>query len=233
MQDAARLSDHAAARIDQLRDEGIDLTPAEIVRINALGWNVETPDTRLTLSRGIPVEVGGAVLWPMTMRAYDWHRRIGCRLPTVWLREVATAYAMAHAYSEGPELDRGGVAAAAAVTAWGLRLRCRMDALIEAMAQIIQQDEGEPVPPNPDGKPLGIGDISASISAQTGQTPAQVEREMSMSHAIHILHATMEAQQRVDGGKSGGSEAYIRANVAMAVYLNEIRESRKADNGKA
>jgi hypothetical protein len=230
MHDAARLSDHAAARIDQLRDEGIDLTPAEIVRINALGWNVETPDTRLALSHGVPVEVGGVVLWPMTMRAYDWHRRVGCHLPTVWLREVATAYAMAHAYSEGRELDRGGVAAAAAVTAWGLRLKCRMDTLIEAMAQIIQQDESEPVPPNPDGKPLGIGDISASISAQTGQTPAEVERGMAMSHALRILHYAMEAQERVEGGKSGRGAAYIRANVAMAVYLNEIRESRKAGN---
>jgi len=38
MQDLAKLSELAEAEIETLRADGIDLTPAEIVEINALGW---------------------------------------------------------------------------------------------------------------------------------------------------------------------------------------------------
>ena len=62
MQDLAKLSELAEAEIESLRAEGIDLTPAEIIEINALGWAVESPETRRLLARGVPVAVGGVYL---------------------------------------------------------------------------------------------------------------------------------------------------------------------------
>ena len=237
MMDSARLSDHAAARIDEMRAEGIDLTPAEIVRINSLGWAVESPETRLDLARGTPVEVGGVTLWPLTMRAYDWHRRVCGSMPTVWHSRVALAYAMAHGYADGPRLTRYGVAAVAAISAWGATLRCTTAALVEAMAQVIQQDETEaPVPDaDEDGTRRGIGDLSADITAITGMAPEAVEANMSMHHAIRIAELTLQRQAEAGGEKARmRSRSYAMANKAMALYLMEIRQARKAaENGKA
>jgi hypothetical protein len=226
MQDTARLSDHAAARIDELQGEGISLTPAEIIRINSLGWAVESPETRLALSRGYPVFVGGVTLWPMTMRAHDWHCRVAASMHTVWLSNVTLAYAMAHGYSEGPQLRHTGLQAIAAVTVWGARLRCRMATLVEAMSQIIQQDETERPPDSETGQ-ASIGDISAQVSAITGLTPDEVEAGMSMHHALRIASHTIKLQAQATGEKHQGA-AYAQANRAMALYMREIRESRKA-----
>jgi len=134
MHDTAKLSDLADAEIAMLQAEGITPTPADIVRINALAWNVEEPDTRLALSRGVPVEVGGVVLWPLTLKAYEWHRRVCGSMKTEWL---------SCGYSDGDEIETGGAIAVARVAVWGVMLKCRMNTLIEAMAQIIQQDETE------------------------------------------------------------------------------------------
>jgi hypothetical protein len=224
MQDTSRLSDHAQARIDELRDEGIDLTPAEIVRINALAWGIESPESRLTTSKGDPVYVGGVILWPQTIHAYDWHCKVAKDMPTVWHGRIALAYSMAHGYSDDGKLDVYGWRAVAAVTAWGARLRCRMDALIEAMSQIIQQDEEEPVPPSENNERGSLGQISSKISAITGLTPETVERKMSMKHAVAI--ACRAGEQLKTDGESNKSASYQRANTAMLMYLTEIRKSR-------
>jgi hypothetical protein len=226
MHDAARLSEHAQARIDELQAEGYDLTPAEIVRINALAWNIETPDIRLALSKGIPVEVGGVWLWPFTLRSYDWHKRVAKVMPTVWHGNIALAYAFAHGYSDGGELDVYGWRAVAKVTAWGIGLRCRMDELVMAMGQIIQQDEQEQGASDPDAKPMGIGDLSATIAAHTGQSVHDIECGMAMNHALKLLHHTIRQQEMAAGGKPQLSADAVRATQAMGLYIKELKARR-------
>ena len=229
MLDAARLSDHAKARIEELQGEGITLSPEQIVRINALGWNIESPETRLALARGVPVAVGGAVLWPMTLRAYDWHCRVANDMTTVRLSYFALAYAMAHGYSDGAELDVYGQQAVDTVEAWGNGLRCHIDALVEAMAQIIQQDEEEPGVQDDEPTRMGVGNLSVNVSAITGMAPDDVERKMCVSHAIAIAHTTLETQAAVAGSKYR-PPSYVRATQAMALYIKEIREQHKAES---
>jgi hypothetical protein len=77
MTDHAQLNSLAEAEIAALRADGIQPTDAEIVKLNALGWAVETPHFRRTLARGCPVQVGGSTLWPLTIRAADWVDRVG------------------------------------------------------------------------------------------------------------------------------------------------------------
>ena len=110
MQDYGKLNDLAAAEIDALERDGIKLTPADIVQLNALGWAVETPSARLGLSRGVPVQVGGAWLWPLTLQAAEWLERVG---PEIQLQNesAVVAYAMAHCYADGDALILAGDAA--------------------------------------------------------------------------------------------------------------------------
>jgi hypothetical protein len=226
MQDTARLSDHAAARIDELQAQGITLTPAEIVRLNALGWAVESPDMRMATSRGAPVFVAGVALWPRTIRACEWYCQILGKCRTVWLSRIALAYSMAHGYSAGRELERTDYAAIMRVAAWGAGLRCRMATLIEAMAQVIQQDETE-TKPSDDAVLPSFGEVSADVSAITGMTPEDVETGMSMHHAIRVAHRVLTLQAKATG-ETHHTAAYAASNRAMAMYMNEIRESRKA-----
>jgi hypothetical protein len=227
MLDTAKLSDVAAGEIDALISDGYELTPAEIVRINALGWNIETPDIRLALSKGVPVDVGGVTLWQFTLRSYDWHCRVAKSMPSVWHGKIALAYAFAHGYSDGGELDVYGWRAVAAVTNWGIRLRCSMSELVMAMGQIIQQDEQEQGLQDPDSKPTGIGDISAQIAAHTGQSVEDVERRMSMNYALKLLHYTIRQQKQAAGGKPRMSADAVRATQAMALYIEDLKARRK------
>ena len=229
MHDTAKLSDLADAEIAMLKAAGITPTPAEVVRLNALAWNVEEPDTRLALSRGDPIMVGGVVLWPLTLRAYDWHRRVCNVMKTEWLSTVALAYAMAHGYSDGREMECSGVLAVAKVAAWGVGIRCRINTLTEAMAQIIQQDETEEGVTEESDTTLSMGDLSANLSALTGRPADEIESRMSMNHAIRILHYTMQAQERADGGAGKGA-AYLKAEQSLGLYIQQIKERH---NGEA
>jgi hypothetical protein len=223
MHDTAKLSDLADAEISVLTAGGYEVTPQDVVRINALAWNVEEPDTRLALSRGVPVEVGGAVLWPLTIEAYEWHRRVCGSMKTEWLDRMALAYAMAHGYSDGNELETGGAAAVARVAAWGVLLKCRMNTVIEGMAQVIKQDETEAGIVSESDTTLSMGDLSANLSAVAGRPAEEIEKRMAMNHAIRILHYTLQAQEQAEGSTAKGS-AYIKAEQSLGLYILEIKE---------
>ena len=159
MNDTAKLSDLANAEIDGLIAQGITPTTEDVIRINALAGNVENPDTRLALSKGVPVTVGGAVLWPMTLQAYDWMCRSQNSVRTVKDDLFVTAYAMAHCYAEGDRYGAVGIEGAKVARRWAKGLRCRPDALTVAIAQIIRQDETERGVTDPDAPTLGLGDL--------------------------------------------------------------------------
>ena len=226
MKDCSALSDIAKGEIDLLISDGLTLSPEEIVRINALAWNIESPDARLALSRGFPVPVGGVTLWPMTLEAYDWLCRNLEHCDTVKDENFLTAYAMAHCY-DGP-LPYRGCDSIKIARSWARRLRCRAAELIEAMSQIIQQEENFAGVEDENAVSVGMGDLSASIAAMTGQPTESIERGMSMNHALRILHYTMQAQERIEG-KGGRGSAYIRAEQAMGLYINDLRSK----HGKA
>jgi hypothetical protein len=222
MRDLERLSTHAEAEIAALTAEGIALTPEEIVRINALAWAVETPGERMALSRGVPVFVAGVALWPLTMAAHDWISRVGARMPTVRLRHLATAYAMAHAYATGPELDCDGAAAVNAVSTWAAKLRCRPATIDVAAAEVLRQDEEDRPPPDEDAHGMGLGDLSAWLSSATGLPAAEFERRMSFNHALRVFHYCLMRQDQAEGRKSANT-ARIDAERAMGLYLIDVR----------
>jgi len=225
MRDLARLSDHAAAEIDALAAEGITLTPEEVVRINALSWAVETPGQRMALSRGVPVFVGDVALWPLTMAAHDWISRVGCRMSSATLCRLATCYAMAHAYSDGPELEQDGRAAEKAVKAWAAGLRCRMRTLEIAAHQVLSQEDEEKPPADDDAPGMGLGDLAAWLSAATGLPAVEFERRMSFNHALRVFHHTLMRQDQAEGRKTIDT-ARIDAERAIGLYLIEIRRRR-------
>jgi hypothetical protein len=225
MQDLAKLSELAQAEIDSLQADGINLTPAEIIELNALGWAVESPETRRLLARGAPVEIGGVYLWPMSLYAQEWFSRVGCQLSDNTRRAYALAYAMAHQYDEGEPLAIDGRTAEKVVARWAKTLRCTFDELNIAISQILQQDEEAEQPPDETGG-MSIGDFSAFLaSAFPAGSPDFWERRCAAGYTYAVLDAMV--RQNSAEKKKTMADPRIKAERALGWAVEKIRKSRK------
>jgi len=224
MDHTATLNDLASAEIAILQSEGINPTPAEVVELNALGWAVQTPETRRLLSRGRPVQLGTAWLWPLTLRAYEWLERNEVPMTSV---SPAMGYAMAHGRSDGPELDCEGRTAEKVVRAWVRSLRATQAEFVEAVRQVDEQDARPTLPPDPDGKPMTVGDFSAFLTATNGADADFWERRCSMSYCSSVL--TMFVMQNRADRKQCAQDPRIIAERALGYALDRIRKAHAAE----
>lgn len=226
MQDLAKLSELAEAEIESLRADGIDLTPAEIVELNALGWAVESPETRRLLARGAPVAVGGVYLWPMSLYAQEWFNRVGCHLSGNTRQAYALAYAMAHGRDEGDPLAIEGREAEKVVTRWAKSLKCTFAELNVAISQILQQEEDYEQPPNEDNGGMSMGDFSAFLAASCpGTDPDFWERRCAAGYTHAVLSAVV--RQNSAEGRKTLADPRIKAERALGWACERIKKSRK------
>jgi len=222
MMDASELSGLAEGEIAALQADGIILTPADIVLINALAWNVETPESRRLLSRGIPVFVGGVVLWPLTLTADDWYSRVGSQFGGKKVRTYALAYAMAHGRESGYALSHDGRDAERAVNKWRRKLTCSVRELDTAMSQVIAQSQGYDLPPDEsDQNGMTIGEFSASLAAAAGGDVEFWEQRCSSSYAFSVMFAISQ-QNRADDRPMDG-DPRIDAERALGWEIAKIR----------
>lgn len=219
------LSQLAEAEIDALVAEGVNLTPLDIVRINALAQRIESPSTRMALSRGKPVFVGGVALWPMTLAGAEWFQTIGCQMAGERKQTFALAYAMAHGRDDLP----GDKAEADHVVGrWGRSLRCRYAELIEAITQIHEQ--GDDLDTGEKGQGTGAGNISAMLSAMTGVSPEVWEYQCSISYVLGMLDII--TAQNVAEGASTKHDPRIKAERALGLAISKIRKRHKQGDAK-
>jgi len=224
MQDLAKLSELAEAEIESLRADGIDLTPAEIVEINALGWAVESPETRRLLARGAPVAIGGVYLWPMSLYAQDWFDRVGCEMGGLRRQTYAMAYAMAHGRDEGEPLAMSGRKAELIALVWGLRLKCTFSELNVAVSQVLQQDEDAEQPPSETGG-MTMGDFSAFLASACGGDPDFWERRCAAGYTHAVLDALVR-QNSAEGMKTL-ADPRLKSERALGWKIECIKKSRK------
>ena len=224
MQDLAKLSELAEAEIESLRADGIDLTPAEIIEINALGWAVESPETRRLLARGAPVACGGVYLWPMSLYAQDWFNRVGCKLAGNKQQTFALAYAMAHGRDDGEPLAIDGRIAEKTVKQWSKSLKCTFGELNVAISQVLQQEEDAEQPPEETGG-MTMGDFSAFLASACGGDPDFWERRCANGYSHAVLDCIVR-QNSADGHKTM-ADPRIKANRALGWCTLKIKESRK------
>jgi len=223
MMDASELSGLAEGEIAMLQADGITLTPADIVMINALSWNVETPESRRLLSRGIPVFVDGVTLWPLTLTADEWYSRVGSQFRSNKLCTYALAYAMAHGRDDGYALSHDGRDAERAINLWRRKLKCTIRELDTAMAQIIAQDKEYELPPDKsDQHGMTLGEFSASLAAAVGGDVEFWERRCSSAYAFSVMFAIAQ-QNRADDRPMDG-DPRIDAERALGWAIVKIRE---------
>ena len=224
MQDLAKLSELAEAEIETLRADGIDLTPAEIIEINALGWAVESPETRRLLARGAPVAIGGVYLWPMSLYAQDWFDRVGCYLDGNKQQTYALAYAMAHGRNEGEPLAMECREAEKTVKRWGKSLKCTFGELNVAVSQVLQQDEDAEQPPSETGG-MTMGDFSAFLASACGGDPDFWERRCAAGYTHAVLDALCR-QNSAEGMKTL-ADPRLKSERALGWKIECIKKKRK------
>lgn len=225
MQDLAKLSELAQAEIESLRADGIDLTPPEIIEINALGHAVESPESRRLLARGAPVPVAGSYLWPMSLYAQEWFDRVGCHLDGNTRQAYALAYAMAHGRDAGDPLAIEGREAEKTISRWAKSLKCTFGELNVAISQVLQQDEEAEQPPSEENGGMTIGDLSAFIAASCGGDPEFWERRCAAGYVYAVLDCTVR-QNNADGHKTL-ADPRIKAERALGFAINRIKKSRE------
>ena len=233
-----RLNDLAAREIDALEAAGIRLTAAEVVKLNALGWAIETPCARRELSRGVPVMLcEGVYLWPLTIQAADWFDRVGERLRpsradvlrhpilSADLPMLALAYAMSNCYAEGNALAVEGVEASRAVMAWASALKCTCDAFRDCIRAVIVQQDAPDLPSDDESPRMKSGEFSVYLASKAGGTPEFWERGCSVGYAVAVLMRILK-QAAADGAPLA-NDPKIMATRAFGIEAARIRDLRK------
>lgn len=217
--DRYKLNDLAQAELASLRAAGVEPTDDDVVRINALAADVTDPDTRRALSRGRPVEVGGAWLWPLTLASADWFQERGDSMPD---QTAALAFAMAHGGSA--LLHRADWQA---VKEWRRSLKCRPRELALAVADIIAQEEETEIPTRTTDGTATAGDLSAAMMATAGGSAEMWERQVSIGYVRAVLN-TLAAQAKA-AGSGGVSPAVARATMALGMACEQIKNRGRED----
>lgn len=226
-----RLCDLASAEIESLAGEGITCTPEEVLRIQWLAQQAETPAARLALSRGTPAHVGGAVLWPLTMAAEAWMQEALQQTCNKRERFFVIAFAMAHARTQ-TALDAIPPAGAGKhASKWAKRLQCREDELACAVNIVMEQDDNGPVVDDPkkrDSQTSG-GDIVAHLVATAGGSPDMWEQQVAIGY-IRQQMAACVAQQSAESGIDATVTNRIISTRNLGLAVEEIRQSRRLKN---
>jgi hypothetical protein len=220
-----KLSDIAADHIDALAAEGIACLPAEVVMLNALAWELETPRHRSLLARGVPVFAGRVALWPLTLAAEAWWSACLAEHPSDTEQMILLAYAMAHARDQDA-LDAISPRAAGKVAAqWAKGLSVRLKELSVAVGQVLSQDDDIPHMAGPKDKPesgLSKGQIVAILTATAGGPPSVWESEVAVGYIREQLRA-ISAQQAAENGGSLKDSEMVAATRQIGLYVEKIR----------
>lgn len=213
-----KLSDLARVELETLQAEGIVPTWDDVAELNALGWQVCTPEVRRELSRGSPVALGDQWLRPLTLAAWAWFERVG---ETCHDQNAALAYAMAHGSDEA--LD---VATRADVRRWYRRLRVTEREVLFAVAEVIDQDRTPELPRKGSGN--GMAEIGAVAMAHCGGTPDMWERHVRIGYIGEVLAAIGRTSGAADG-KPDPTDPRIQAQAAMIWAVEKIRRRHRGE----
>jgi hypothetical protein len=227
-----KLCDLASAEIESLAGEGIACTPDEILRIQWLAQQVETPAARTTLARGTPVHAGGAVLWPLTLAADTWLQDALAESCDTRERFQIIAFAMAHTRTQSA-LD--GIAprdACKHAGRWAKRLQCREEELAQAVAIVREQDDTGPQIEDPKKRQSQstAGDIIAHLIASVGGTPDMWEQQVAIGYIRQQMNACV-AQQSANAGIDATITNRVISTRNLGLAVEEIRQSRSVKNG--
>lgn len=230
-----KASKYAAEIMADMERGGLRLTPADVLRLNALGLQVECPCGEPPGVNSPAVVWAGAVpFYALTMQAANWQEVYASR----WFREDYLTKAIAYAHAHGR--DKGAfdgeltskAGAKAVIDSWWRMLPCT-DGEVWAAVNAVQAAEltETPAAKTDDDAPEGVHELLADIVAATG-----IAADVWRCEALSFVLLTYRAWARARAAEQGMSyeelkkSGVARATLAMAKAVAEIN-ARAAANG--
>lgn len=207
----------AAATIEQITAQGITLAPADVVRINDLAHQIETPEVRRHLAKGAPVKLcAGVWLWPQTIAGWHWYINVGELLEHGEDDQIPLAYALAHGHSD---ISTHG---AAEVKAWSRKLTCTATELSVAVCQVLEQSHRDRVDYSTGGKRYSdVGELAIHMARNYGGTIEHWQYAVSIE-CIRDMIFISEMQEQA--GLSFGDAVQRDARLMFTATIAEIIE---------
>lgn len=218
------LNDLARAKIEALAGEGIVCTPDDVVLLNRLAWEIETPAHRLSLARGTPVFLGDVALWPLTLAAEAWWQRAIAFTRREARQTALLAFAMAHCRNQKALDAINPLTAYKQAEKWANNLPCRRQELFEAISQILEQETDTPTVPDPKAQIHGMTapQMVAVLVAVVGGTPAMWEREVAVGY-LREQFRTIHAQMAAEHGQTLRDSECIEGTRQLGLATEAIR----------
>ena len=210
------LTDYARAEIEELRNEGVTLSDEQIIDINELAWEIESPSKRVSLAKGKPVKCGNVWLWPLTIHSSAWFSEVSSDWPS---SEIALAYAMAHRDAELFTVQEPEV------LSWFKTIKATIEELRVAMAVIIEQGRRDDLPVKK-GEGITIPELAQLMVANHGGTFEMWERQCSIQYVFDFLDTTCK-QDEAEAKKTHVQ----KATMILGRYTQAILKRAKA-NGR-
>lgn len=213
------IPDLAVAELDALRNDGAEPTWQEVADVIALCRRIQSPEVRLMVAKGLPVRIGGAKLWPLTIRAAAWlDAAYGAFSDPAWCGR-SVAYAMAHARMAGDSAwPCTSAAVRATVRRWWRNLTATEREVVEAIRQIEAQSSDAPEAKA--NRRKRAVEILSRYCATTGYDPATVEG-LRVDVAAQVVIAVHAAAQ--DAGEDMRDSDTLDAEHGLGVLLARIR----------
>jgi len=210
MREPRGLCDLARHKLAALRAAGCAVSDDDVVRLNALAWEIETPSKRDALARGRPTAVGNVVLWPLTCAAYHWWTD-NCETFDDPL--LAMAYAMANAREDLSQKSN------ADVRRFSRSIRARREQ-IEIAVETVLSEDGMDGGKTDDGSGHTVSELSLIMHALHGGTPQLWETQVSIGYIRDYISVLL--QQSACGDGKARSVLRDKANYEFAKACKEI-----------
>ena len=224
----AKLCDLARAEIEALAEAGIACTPDDVVLLNALAWKVETPTHRMALSRGAPVFAGSVALWPMTLASESWWQRAIEGTGRESRQTALLAFAMAHSRQQDALDAIDPATAYKQADAWSRRLPCRRGELMEAISQVLAQDDNGPSvrDPKAEAGAMPPGQMVSVLVSAAGGPPEMWERQVAIGYLREQFQAA-NAQMAAEQGGSLRDSDMVHATRQLGLAVEAIRQRNR------
>ena len=211
-----QICDLAEDVFDKLLDEGLTLSPQEVLDIQRLSLEASgvTTEERIRMSRGEPVLVGGVYLWPLTFAALEWEEAVEPLLRRESMRTLAMAAAMAYGHDRAKMATRGEDAVRIV-----REFRKGLAATHPEVTEAIRLVTGEIPFGEPDEE--RSGNIVLTAASLTGIDPDKLEHDMSIRYLSALVAEAFENNMSSEGGAAPNPQ--VLAAKELDKYVNELR----------
>lgn len=219
-----KLTDLADAQISKLKADGIEVTPQEVLDIQALSLEAIGDFEDGTRINGRPVIVGGCALWPLTIAASIWRDEVENLLDDEDYnsRLFVLAYAMANAHSK-EALEAHGKQALRQVRHWAKGLTCATADLLSAVNDVLGDaprvtfsNGGEESDRDEAAAPSYLAEMAMAIF---GTSPDIWLYQLSIEAVADILAKHYALSQ---SGK-GANKKTVEGLRKLSKYVNDLR----------